>query len=153
MRICVLLFALLLIPGVGVAQLANRPDSAGLARAMAKAIQAPIKKNGAPRAAIVTAGTIEPLSKAWNAQLDYALKTLDSSLVTRRPTNETLRINVVKADMIFGDSAAVNIAMSRCYAERFVGSSVDYSFKRRGTEWVIVHQQPGFAARGPCPKK
>jgi hypothetical protein len=151
MRMLSILFALSLAPAVASAQLI-KPDSAGLARTIAKAIRPPIQRNGAPRAAMVTTSTIGSESAAWNVQLGWALKILDSSLVSRRPTKETLRVNVVS--MFMGaDSASGNVAMSRCFDDRFVGTSVDYAFKKRGGEWVVVYQKPGFAARGACPKK
>jgi hypothetical protein len=151
MRIRAMLFGLSLAPAVTSAQLANRPDSAGLAWAIAGAIRAPIQKNGAPRSTMIESATISPLSKLWNARVGRALKSIDSTLVARRPTKETMRVNVVELSM-FGDSATANVAISRCYAERFVGSSAVYSFKRKKDEWVVVHQERGMAARGPCPK-
>jgi hypothetical protein len=152
MRARVLLFALFLAPAVSSAQLANRPDSIGLAWAIAEAIRAPIRQNGAPRAAMVTSGTITPESAAWNVRLGGALRGLDSTLLTRRPTKETLRINITTATLLT-DSATANVAMSRCFGDRFVGSSVNYVFKRTGTDWKVLQQQKGFAARGPCPKQ
>jgi hypothetical protein len=151
MRICLTLFALLLAPAVASAQLANRPDSTGLAWAIAEAIRAPIQRNGAPRSTMVATSTISAVSKDWNARVGRALKALDSNLVTRRPSKETMKVNVVTVAMV-GDSASANVAMSRCFENRFVGSSADYAFKRKGGEWVIVHEQRGMAARGPCPK-
>jgi hypothetical protein len=152
MRARVLSVILLLAPAALPAQLANRPDSIGLAWAIARAIRPPIQRNGAPRAAMVTTGTITPMSAAWNNRLGSALRGLDSTLLTRKPTKETLRINVVTLSLV-GDSAMANVAMSRCFDARFVGSSVNYIFKRRGTDWMVVLEQKGFAARGPCPKK
>jgi hypothetical protein len=151
MRIGAVLLVLCLAPRVTSAQLANRPDSAGLAWAIAQAIRAPIQKNGAPRSTMITSGSISPTSTLWNARVGRALKSLDSNLVAKRPSKETMRVNVVELSM-FGDSASANVAISRCYAERFVGSSAVYSFKRKKDEWVVVHQERGMAARGPCPK-
>ena len=151
MRICAVVVALTLTPVAALAQLANRPDSIGLAWAMAQAIRAPIQRNGAARATVVTSGTITPVSAAWNKRLGSALKGLDSALVAQKPTKETLRVNVVSLSLM-GDSANANVAMSRCYAERFVGSSADYVFKKRGKDWVILREQRGIAARGTCPK-
>ena len=152
MRICLTLFALFLAPAVTSAQLANRPDSTGLAWAIAQAIRTPIQRNGAPRSTMVATGTITAVSKNWNARVGRALKALDSNLVARRPTKETMKVNVVALVML-GDSASANVAMSRCFEDRFVGSSAEYAFKRKGGEWVVVHEQRGIAARGPCPKQ
>src|SRR5205085_6382372 len=109
------------------------------------------KKNGTPRSTMISSGTISELSMLWNARVGRALKSLDSTLVARRPTKETMRVNVVELWMSV-DSASANVAISRCYADRFVGSSGVYSFKRKKDEWVIVHEERGMAARGPCPK-
>lgn len=151
MRICLVLFALGMTPAITSAQLANRPDSVGLAWAIAQAIRAPIQRNGAARATVVASRTITPVSMAWNKRLGSALKGLDSTLVASRPTKETLRVNIVSLSLM-GDSANANVAMSRCYADRFVGSSADYVFKRRGKDWVILSEQRGVAARGTCPR-
>jgi hypothetical protein len=152
MRIRALLIAFSLMPVAAQAQL-RRPDSTGLALAIARAIRLPIEKNGAARSTIVTTRTITPLSRIWNARVAASLKFLDSTLVTRKPTSEALRINVVSLDIFGLDSANANVAMSRCFADRFVGNSADYVFKRRGEQWVMLREQKGFAARGPCPKK
>jgi hypothetical protein len=151
MRFHAALIALFLAPVAASGQLANRPDSIGLAWAIAGAIRAPLQKNGAPRATMVATATISPVSKAWNHRVGSALKVIDSTLIARKPTKETMKVNVVTLTMLT-DSASANVAMSRCFGDRFVGSSAVYSFKRKGNDWVIVHEQRGLAARGPCPK-
>lgn len=152
MRMLSLVLVLLLVPAAGSAQpLANRPDSGGVALAIAKALREPIQKNGAFRSAPVTGKTIQPVSALWNTKLLYAIRAVDTNLVSKRPTKETLRFNIVSMTMT-RDSASANVAMSRCYADRFVGSSAIYELKRTGTEWKIVAEQRGIAARGKCPK-
>lgn len=149
MRIRLLILCMALTPTAVLAQL-RRADSTGLALAIAKAIQTPIRANGTPRSVIVTTST--PVSVAFNRRVGDALKTLDSTLITRKPTKETMRINVSRLEIYGLDSAAANVALSRCNGERFVGSSVDYIFKYKADVWVVVLEQKGFAARGTCPK-
>jgi hypothetical protein len=153
MRMLSLVFVLSILPALASAQppLANRPDSGGVALAIARAIREPIQKNGAPRAAPVTGKSIQPASVLWNAKLLNALRAVDTNLVSRKPTKETLLFNIVSMSMT-RDSASANVAMSRCYADRFVGSSAVYELKRNGAEWKIVGEQRGIAARGKCPK-
>ena len=146
-----LIISLALLPAAGHAQLANRPDSSGLAWAIAKAIHPPLERNGAPRAIIVTGTTLTAVSKAWNPRLTRALKDVDSAIFARKVTKETMRINISGAEMTL-DSATVTVALSRCFADRFVGTSGVYVFKRTGGDWAVVSEQKGISARGACPK-
>lgn len=148
----IFLFAFILAPAVASSQPpVIKPDSAGVARAIAKAIRTPILKNGAPRAAAVVSKTITPESADWNRRVVNELRALDTALIARRPSKETMLINVVTLTMS-RDSASANVAMRRCYGDRFVGSSALYELKRNGAEWTIVAEQRGMAARGACPK-
>jgi hypothetical protein len=151
MRIRALLVGLCLAPAVALGQLANRPDSGGLATAIAKAIRPPLQRNGAPRSIVLPVGELGSVQKAWNPRLTRELLALDTALITRKPTKETMRVNISSLEMT-RDSATVTVAMSRCNADRFVGASGVYVFKRRNSEWVVVSEQKGMSARGACPK-